>query len=97
MFTVRLNHIYVQLIDDLEGKTLSLPAPTRAKRAPRRPAETWPRQRDRQEIAEHAKAKGVTKVVFDRGGYIYHGRVKATGRRRPRSRIAVLSSSVETS
>ena len=28
-------------------------------------------------IAERAKAKGVTKVVFDRGGYIYHGRVKA--------------------
>ena len=28
-------------------------------------------------IAESAKAKGITKVVFDRGGYIYHGRVKA--------------------
>ena len=28
-------------------------------------------------IAERAKAKGVSKVVFDRGGYIYHGRVKA--------------------
>ena len=28
-------------------------------------------------IAERAKAKGITKVVFDRGGYIYHGRVKA--------------------
>ena len=31
----------------------------------------------RKAIAERAKAKGVTKVVFDRGGYIYHGRVKA--------------------
>jgi len=28
-------------------------------------------------IAERAKAKGISKVVFDRGGYIYHGRVKA--------------------
>ena len=28
-------------------------------------------------VAEAAKAKGITKVVFDRGGYIYHGRVKA--------------------
>jgi ribosomal protein L18 len=33
-------------------------------------------------IAERAKAKGVTKVVFDRGGYIYHGRVKAWRTRR---------------
>ena len=35
------------------------------------------RQDDWQAVAERAKSKGVTKVVFDRGGYQYHGRVKA--------------------
>src|SRR5712691_8795801 len=50
-----LNHIYVQVIDDLHGQTLV----------------------SGKTIAARAKAKGVKKVVFDRGGYIYPGRVKA--------------------
>ena len=34
-------------------------------------------------VAERAKAKGIENVVFDRGGYVYHGRVTGSGRRRP--------------
>ena len=42
-------------------------------------------------VAERAKAQGVELVVFDRGGYQYHGRVQRPRRRRPRSRIGVLN------
>jgi len=79
-----LNHIYVQVIDDLHGQTLVSASTAEGKKA----AEG--KKEDRRTggnvasakaigktIAERAKAKGVTKVVFDRGGYIYHGRVKA--------------------
>ena len=41
-------------------------------------------------VAERAVGKGVTEVVFDRGRYLYHGRVKALGRCRARRRIEVL-------
>ena len=42
-------------------------------------------------VAERAVEKGVKEVVFDRGGYIYHGRVKALGRSRARRRTEVLN------
>ena len=73
-----LNHIYVQVIDDLHGKTLVSASTAEGKKEDRctggnvAAAKTVGKT-----IAERAKAKGVTKVVFDRGGYIYHGRVKA--------------------
>jgi len=80
-----LNHIYVQVIDDLHGQTLVSASSAEGKKSS---AEA--RKEDRRAggnvaaakavgktIAERAKAKGVCKVVFDRGGYIYHGRVKA--------------------
>ena len=78
-----LNHIYVQVIDDLSGKTL-----VSASTAEGNKAESKKQERPSggnvasakavgKAIAERAKAKGVTRVVFDRGGYIYHGRVKA--------------------
>src|ERR1700746_3015308 len=79
-----LNHIYAQVIDDLHGKTLVSASTAEGKKTGEGKKE------DRRSggnvasakaigkaIAERAKAKGVTKVVFDRGGYIYHGRVKA--------------------
>jgi large subunit ribosomal protein L18 len=74
-----LKHIYAQIIDDVAGRTLvslsTLDAEIRdqieglsridqAKLVGRR-------------LAEKAVSRGVTKVVFDRGGYLYHGRVKA--------------------
>jgi len=67
-------HIYAQLIDDAAGRTLAaagslaLPGEGDKKQAARRVGS---------ELARLAKASGVTSVVFDRGGYQYHGRVRA--------------------
>jgi len=68
-------HIFVQLIDDSLGNTLAA-ASSREARA----KEGAKLDRARivgQLAAERAKERGITKVVFDRGGYLYHGRVKA--------------------
>jgi large subunit ribosomal protein L18 len=70
-------HIYAQVIDDREGSTLAT-ASTNEKEA--KAPKTWNVDAAKsvgQKIAERAIAKGVKQVVFDRGGYIYHGRVKA--------------------
>ena len=73
-----LNHIYVQVIDDLKGETLAAASTAEGKKDGRvtggnvASAKTVGKK-----IAELAKQKGITKVVFDRGGYIYHGRIKA--------------------
>ena len=73
-----LNNIYVQVIDDLKGETIVAASTAVGKKGERvvggnvAAAKTVGKK-----IAEMAKAKGITKVVFDRGGYIYHGRVKA--------------------
>ena len=73
-----LNHIYVQVIDDLHGKTLVSASTAEGKKEDRRTGGNVASAKEvGKTIAERAKAKGVTKVVFDRGGYIYHGRVKA--------------------
>ena len=73
-----LNHIYVQVIDDLSGETLVSASTAEGKKPERRSGGNVASAKAvGKAIAERAKAKGVTKVVFDRGGYIYHGRVKA--------------------
>jgi large subunit ribosomal protein L18 len=81
-----LNHIYVQVIDDLAGKTLVSASSAEGdkassaegkKNARRTGGNVAAAKAVGKTIAERAKAKGVSKVVFDRGGYIYHGRVKA--------------------
>ncbi len=74
-----LNHIYVQVIDDLHGTTVvSASSAEGKKKEDRRTGGNVAAAKNVGKIiAERAKAKGVTKVVFDRGGYIYHGRVKA--------------------
>ena len=66
-----LNHIYAQLIDDMGGKTIVSASTREAK------IKTGGNLAAAKQIAEKAKAKGVDKVVFDRGGYLYHGRIKA--------------------
>jgi large subunit ribosomal protein L18 len=75
-----LNHIYVQLIDDLKGVTLAA-ASTADERKGKDTRVTGGNVASAKivgkKIADLAKQKGFTKVVFDRGGYIYHGRVKA--------------------
>jgi len=73
-----LNHIYVQVIDDLHGKTLVSASSAEGKQSERRTGGNVAAAKSvGKMIAERAKAQGITKVVFDRGGYIYHGRVKA--------------------
>ena len=74
-----LNHIYVQVIDDLHGTTLvSAHSAEGGEKDQRRTGGNVAAAKSvGKAIAERAKAKGITKVVFDRGGYIYHGRVKA--------------------
>ena len=72
-------HIYAQVIDDDAGKTLasasSIEKPTRE--ALKTGASVEAAKTVGKLIAERAKEKGVKDVVFDRGGYLYHGRVKA--------------------
>ena len=69
-------HIYAQIIDDVNGNTLcsassvekGFEGPGSNKEAAKKVGLT---------VAERAKEKGIEEVVFDRGGYIYHGRVQA--------------------
>jgi large subunit ribosomal protein L18 len=73
-----LNHIYVQVIDDLKGQTLVSASTAEGKKESRtKGGNVASAKAIGKAIAEKAKAKGIDKVVFDRGGYIYHGRVKA--------------------
>ena len=70
-------HISAQVIDDRAGRTLAAASTSRPTCAAARPATATPPPRSAQLVAERAKAAGVTTVVFDRGGYLYHGRVAA--------------------
>ncbi len=72
-------HIYAQVIDDRSGVTLvSASSLDKALRGELKTgADKSAAGRVGNELAQRAKAAGVTKVVFDRGGYAYHGRVKA--------------------
>jgi large subunit ribosomal protein L18 len=73
-----LNHIYVQVIDDLEGKTLVSASTAEGKKESRTGGGNLAAAKNvGKAIAERAKSKGIEQVVFDRGGYIYHGRIKA--------------------
>jgi large subunit ribosomal protein L18 len=73
-----LQHIYAQVIDDVTGTTLVAASTNEAE------ARTGPNgsKTDRaravgKAVADRAKDKGISAVVFDRGGYRYHGRIKA--------------------
>ena len=70
-----LNHIYVQVIDDMHGSTIV--SANSAEGKSHSGGNVASAKAVGKAIAERAKAKGITQVVFDRGGYIYHGRVKA--------------------
>ena len=69
-------HIYAQIIDDVTGTTL-VSASSMDKDFELSGANIAGAEAVGKAVAERAKAKGITAVVFDRGGYIYHGRVKA--------------------
>ena len=72
-------HIYAQVIDDESGRTLA--AASTLEKDLRGQVKTGADQAAAEQVgklvAERAKAAGVQAVVFDRGGYLYHGRVKA--------------------
>lgn len=73
-------HIYVQLIDDIRGRTIAAASdlePVARERAGKGAVKTDRAKIVGQLIAERAKEIGVSAVVFDRGGFLFHGRVKA--------------------
>src|SRR5436305_8246398 len=70
-----LNHIYAQVIDDTQGHTL-VAASTLDKTVAESPKIEQAKAVGKL-VAERAKGAGIKKVVFDRGGYLYHGRIKA--------------------
>jgi large subunit ribosomal protein L18 len=74
-----LDHIYAQVIDDRAGKTLvsASSADKDTKKNLKGGGNVAAAKVVGKAVAERAKAVGVSKVVFDRGGYKYHGRVKA--------------------
>jgi large subunit ribosomal protein L18 len=72
-----LNHIYAQVIDDRMGETLVSASTTEKELRSGSGGNLEAARRIGQTIAERALAKGIEQVVFDRGGYLYHGRVKA--------------------
>lgn len=72
-----LNHIYAQVIDDERGQTLVSASTTEKDLRGGTGGNVEAAQRVGRTIAERALAAGISSVVFDRGGYLYHGRVKA--------------------
>jgi len=72
-----LGHIYAQVIDDRKGHTV-VSASSNEKDSPVKSGGNIAGAKQVGKlVADRAKAKGISKVVFDRGGYLYHGRVKA--------------------
>jgi large subunit ribosomal protein L18 len=69
-----LNHVYAQLIDDGASRTLAAASTVGLKSKKNGMEEA---AKVGQAIAAKAKAAGVSSVVFDRGGFLYHGRIKA--------------------
>jgi len=69
-------HIYAQIIDDAAGRTV-VSASTLTKGSKGPGSTTAAAAEVGKALAEAAKAAGVTSVVFDRGGFLFHGRVKA--------------------
>jgi large subunit ribosomal protein L18 len=70
-----LNQIYTQLIDDQSGATLASASSVSGKL--KTGGNVAAAKEVGRQIAEKAKEKGIKRVVFDRGGYLYHGRIKA--------------------
>ena len=68
-----LNHIYAQVIDDQTGQTLVSASPIKLKTG----GNVMAAKEIGKAVAEAAVKQGIKKVVFDRGGFLYHGRIKA--------------------
>lgn len=72
-----VNHIYAQVIDDENGTTLASASTTEKDLKGSTGGNIEAAQRIGKTIAERALSAGISQVVYDRGGYVYHGRVKA--------------------
>ncbi|WP_031497888.1 50S ribosomal protein L18 [Bryobacter aggregatus] len=72
-----LNHIYAQVIDDRTGHTLASASSAEKSSTVKSGGNIDAAKAVGALVAERAKAAGVASVVFDRGGFLYHGRVKA--------------------
>src|SRR5216684_2573992 len=72
-----LNHIYAQVIDDEKAQTIAAASTTEKTLGAKTGGNIEAAKLVGQTIAERALAVGIESVVFDRGGYLYHGRVKA--------------------
>ena len=98
-----LNHIYAQVIDDEQGVTLVSASTTEKDLHGATGGNIDAAKRIGREIAQRALAKGITRIVFDRGGYLYHGRVKAltdavreAGLNKDESTVDAVESAVES-
>ena len=72
-----VKHIYAQVIDDTVGRTLVAASSDEKKPGGKNGGNMAGAKEIGKLVAERAKEKGIKLVVFDRGGYLYHGRVKA--------------------
>ena len=72
-----LKHIYAQIIDDAQGRTLAAASSAASDLSLRGGANVAAARAVGKQIGEQALAHGIRQVTFDRGGYRYHGRVKA--------------------
>ena len=77
-----VSHIYVQVIDDMAGTTVAAASSVDPAVKAQMTGDTRPGNRKGAElvgrtIAERLKEKGITRVIFDRNGFLYHGRVRA--------------------
>src|ERR1700674_808957 len=72
-----LNHIYAQVVDDQLGQTIVSASTTEKELRGSTGGNIDAARRIGKAIAERALEKGISSVVFDRGGYLYHGRIKA--------------------
>ena len=70
-------HIYAQVIDDRKGHTVAAASSSEKSSAVKSGGNVAGAKEIGKLVAQRAKEKGISKVVFDRGGYLYHGRVKA--------------------
>jgi len=70
-------HIYAQVIDDTQARTVVAASTLEAELKTIKGTKTDQAKAVGTELAKRAKAAGITQVIFDRGGYLYHGRIKA--------------------
>ncbi len=70
-------HIYAQVIDDAEGTTLAASSSRTMAAELKSGTKVDVAKKVGQAVAEICKKKGISQVVFDRGGYVYHGRIRA--------------------